>query len=222
MFALKMEIKKNTVLSIMKNVKFNKKFKIMKKLFLSAAVAMSSLAFAQQFGVKGGMNVSTISGNDDLGQTSKVGFNAGVFMNAPLAANFSIQPEVLYNNLGAKAGNNIDAKINLDYISVPVMFQYNATPQFYFEAGPEFSFLVNTKVKSDNAVVEALGNQLINTDTINTFNFGVGIGAGYWFTPNVGINARYVAGVNDIVKDNTGDSARNNNFQVGLAYKFGK
>ena len=199
----------------------------MKKLFLGAAIAMSSLAFAQQFGIKGGMNVSSNSGLKELNvdAKSKIGFNAGIFMNAPISQNFSIQPEVLYNNLGAKTSGNIDTTINLDYISVPVMFQYNATPKFYLEAGPQFSFLTNAKVKSNDAVVEAAGNALINTDTLKTFDFGAGIGAGYWFTPNVGINARYVAGFSDIAKDrasNDSNRARNNNFQVGLSYKFGK
>lgn len=52
----------------------------MKKLFLTAAVAVSSLTFAQQFGAKAGMNVSTISdeGFDDT--KSKVGYYAGVFI----------------------------------------------------------------------------------------------------------------------------------------------
>lgn len=192
----------------------------MKKLFFTVAVAASSLMIAQQFGAKAGLNISTIGGNDNLNQSSKAGFYAGLFMNAPLAANFSIQPEILYNNLGAKIDDAVEAKVNLDYISVPVMFQYNATPKFYLEAGPEFSFLINTKVTSDDAGVEAAGNALINDDTIKGFNFGAGIGAGYWFSPNIGLNARYVAGFTDIVKDNTDEAARNNNFQVGLAYKF--
>ncbi len=197
----------------------------MKKLVLSLAVVTSSLMFAQQFGIKGGMNVSSISGDTGLDQKSKIGFNAGLFMNAPLSADFSLQPEVLYNNLGAKTGNGIDATINLDYLSVPVMFQYKATPELYLEAGPQFSFLVNSKVTSSDPVVEALGNALINNDTVNSFDFGVGIGAGYWFTPNVGINARYVAGFTDIAKDRSSSddtTAKNNVFQVGLAYKFGK
>ena len=64
---------------------------------------MSSLAFAQQFGIKGGMNVSSLSKDAGLSDNkSKIGFNAGLFMNAPLGQNFSIQPEILYNNLGDK------------------------------------------------------------------------------------------------------------------------
>jgi hypothetical protein len=42
----------------------------MKKLFLGAAIAMSSLTFAQQFGLKGGMNVASISKDGTLSDTS--------------------------------------------------------------------------------------------------------------------------------------------------------
>lgn len=211
----------------------------MKKLFLGAAIAVSSLSFAQQFGIKAGMNVSSISKDASLSdQKSKIGLNAGVFMNAPLAENFSIQPELLYTQYGSKfnqtgrtvvEGNQIltnqtvSTSTHLDYIALPVMFQYNATPSFYLEAGPEFGLLVSAKDKRKN---ETSGNTLAETDNykdqLNGFNFGVGLGAGYYFTPNVGLTARYVAGLTDIAKDRPSgsDAVKNNVFQVGLAYKF--
>ncbi|WP_297984491.1 porin family protein [uncultured Chryseobacterium sp.] len=207
----------------------------MKKLFLGAAIAVSSLSFAQQFGIKGGMNVSSLSEDASLSdQASKIGFNAGVFMNAPLAENFSIQPEVLYNDLGSKItrsttvnGNTYSADYarNLGYISVPVMFQYNATPAFYLEAGPQFGFLVsaNDKYKSStNGNTNSSNIVALDKDAFNTFDFGLGLGAGYYFTPNVGLTARYVAGLTDIAKDRPSgsDAVKNNVFQVGLAYKF--
>ena len=207
----------------------------MKKVFLGAAIAMSSLTFAQQFGVKGGMNVSSLSDDATLSdQESKIGFNAGVFMNAPLAENFSIQPEVLYNDLGSKVtrsteilGNTYSADYsrNLGYISVPVMFQYNATPGFYLEAGPQFGFLVSAKDKFKNSTNGSTDNATIvalDKDNFNTFDFGIGLGAGYYFTPNLGLTARYTAGLSDTITDNPGDSVKNNVFQVGLAYKFSK
>ena len=206
----------------------------MKKLFLGAAIAMSSLTFAQQFGLKGGMNVASISKDGTLSDTSsKIGFNAGVFMNAPLAENFSIQPEVLYNDLGSKItygqNDNNSYSTNLGYISVPVMFQYNATPEFYLEAGPQFSFLVNAK----NKLKDGNNNTLVNDwtklakDNLNTFDFGLGLGAGYYFTPQFGLTARYVAGMTKIGKDDNVygqpyKDSKNNVFQVGLAYKFAK
>lgn len=94
----------------------------MKKLFLVGAVALFGAMNAQTFGVKAGMNISNLSNADDT--KSLVGFNAGLFMNTPLAADFSIQPEVLYNSKGAKYDGPGDISLKIDYISVPVMFQY--------------------------------------------------------------------------------------------------
>lgn len=194
----------------------------MKKLFLGLAVTASSIAFAQEkapssssplkLGVKAGLNVATISGGDSK---AKAGFYGGLFLNAPIASNFSLQPEVLYNGVGAKAEDLQGFKLNLSYISVPVMFQYNATPEFYLEAGPQFSFLIDSKLKYQSVSVKA-------NDLIKSFDFGIGIGAGYYFTPNIGVNARYVAGVTDIGKEVAGTQSegKNNVFQVGLAYKF--
>ncbi len=201
----------------------------MKKLFLGAAVAMSSLAFAQQFGVKAGMNVSSLSTEEGLSdQGSKIGFNAGVFMNAPIATNFSIQPELLYSQMGDKYDQVINGTTyarsrHLDYIALPVMFQYNATPAFYLEAGPEFGLLVSAKNKYTNeSANDTLAESDNYKDDLNGFNVGLGLGAGYYFTPQVGVTARYVAGLTDIAKDRPSgsDSVKNNVFQVGLAYKF--
>lgn len=212
----------------------------MKKLILGLAVTAGSLAFAQTtttstpsspvaFGIKAGMNVSSLtndSGLDDQG--SKIGFNAGVFANIPIASSFSIQPEVLYSQYGDKydetiAGTRYSFARHHDYIAVPVMFQYNALPNLYIEAGPEFGFLVNAK----NKLKDETNNDVLNEsgdykDQLNGFNFGLGLGAGYYFTPNIGLTARYVAGLNDIAKDrpNGSDAIRNNVFQVGLAFKF--
>jgi len=186
----------------------------MKKILLVAGLALFGTASAQTFGIKGGVNVSSISGEDTK---AKVGFGGGLFMNAPIAESFSIQPEILYNMKGAESEGGIDASIKLDYISVPVMFQYNATPQFYLEAGPEFSFLTSAKLK--------LGNESGDVkELFKSFDLGIGIGAGYYFTPNFGLTARYVAGVTEVLHADadSSDKSTNNVFSVGLAYKFGK
>jgi len=218
----------------------------MKKLILGIALTAGSLAFAQtttttttssnmssdsavRFGVKAGMNVSSVSKDGALDdQGSKIGFNAGVFANIPVGSMFSVQPEVLYSQYGDKydqviLGKRISSARHLDYITVPVMLQYNIIPNLYVEAGPEFGFLVSAKNKlkneSDNDVINQSGDY---KDGLNGFNFGIGLGAGYYFTDNIGVTARYVAGITDIAKDrpNGSDATRNNVFQVGLAYKF--
>ena len=194
----------------------------MKKIFLGLALVAGTFTFAQKtssntssspvrFGLKAGLNVSTISNYD---VNSKAGFYAGVFANIPVAQDFSVQPEVLYSGMGAKSKHDSSDKLNLDYIAVPVMFQYNALPNLYLEAGPQFGFLVSAKNKFNGGSIDV-------KDGTKGFDFGLGLGAGYYFTPNIGVNVRYVAGLTDIAKNRIGgDSAKNGAFQVGLAYKF--
>ncbi|MBV8327401.1 porin family protein [Chryseobacterium sp.] len=195
----------------------------MKKIFLGLALVAGTFAFAQKtstntaasspvrFGLKAGLNISNISNSDT---NSKAGFYGGVFANIPVAQDFSVQPEVLYSGMGAKSKYNSSDKINLDYIAVPVMFQYNALPNLYVEAGPQFGFLVGAKLKTNSGSLDL-------KDSTKTFDFGLGLGAGYYFTQNIGVNVRYVAGLTDIAKNRVGgDSSKNGVFQVGLAYKF--
>ncbi|MCT2409211.1 PorT family protein [Chryseobacterium antibioticum] len=225
----------------------------MKKLILGLAFAGSLLVNAQEkteqkstspitFGVKAGFNASTLSTYDgyDNDQKMKAGFNAGVFVNIPVAEKFSVQPELLFNQLGSKieernsSSNSYrmeyDYKKTLNYLSVPVMVQYNILPQLYVEAGPEFGFLLGGKDKGEFTAIKTSGNTTttetttfsdkIVKDLHNRFNFGIGIGAGYYFTQNFGVTARFTAGITDIYKENSGNAIRNNAFQVGVAYKF--
>lgn len=230
----------------------------MKKLFLGLGLVAGTFAFAQTsptFGLKAGVNISSISDDGYEDSKSKAGFYGGVFMNAPLSEQFSIQPEVLYSQMGAKtvatstgtiAGTTTtmrnSASLNLDYITVPVMFQFHATPNFYLEAGPEFGFLVGAKGKGDMTTTTTTAGGASSTssesyssrdlkDYYSGFNMGAGLGLGFNFTENFGINARYVAGFTDINKKSDGSDGttstnndnnknRNNTFQVGLSYKF--
>ena len=192
----------------------------MKKLILGFAIMASSLSFAQEkaknsasplrFGIKAGLNVASI--NDDEFK-AKPGIYGGFFANIPVASSFSVQPEVLYNGAGAKFENVSDARLNLDYISVPVMLQYNILPELYVEAGPQFSFAISQKIKGDGGSADV-------DNLFKGFDFGIGLGAGYYFAQDFGVTARFVAGATDIADNNPGDAIRNNIFQVGVAYKF--
>lgn len=206
----------------------------MKKIFPGLALIAGTFVFAQntstdatppstssskiKFGLKAGLNVSNLS-NMDL--KSKAGFYGGVFMNIPVAKDFSVQPEVLYSNVGAKQKGDSNAKLEIEYISIPVMFQYKVLPNLYVEAGPQFSFLMDARLK-DNV------GSLHLKDATRGFDFGIGLGAGYDITKNIGVNVRYTAGFSDIVNkshrylygyDRTG-SVKNGVFQVGVNYKF--
>lgn len=235
----------------------------MKKIFIGLAFAGSLFINAQEktkssspspitFGVKGGLNLSTVSEHNKYSEYHddenkiKAGFHAGVFVNIPVAEKFSIQPELLFSQLGAKIEErerylvadysykrDSDYKANFNYLVLPVMVQYNILPQLYVEAGPEFGYLMGGRFKGDDVTTirksagsstvitkESISEKL-DTDLYNRFQFGLGIGAGYYFTQNFGVTARFTAGLTNILKNTEGDyKIRNNAFQVGVAYKF--
>ncbi|SIQ82100.1 Outer membrane protein beta-barrel domain-containing protein [Chryseobacterium sp. RU37D] len=206
----------------------------MKNFFLGLAVMAGSFTFAQQktstlpvtFGVKAGVNFSAMSkGGGMEDRDGKVGFNAGAFANIPVAGSFSVQPEILYSQYGGKFSQTLFGKKysfvkNLDYITIPVMLQYNVLPNFYLEAGPEFGILVSAK----NKLKSESNNNIVTDGDVkqytNGFNMGIGIGAGYYFTPQFGATLRYMGGLTNIYKNNSEDKVKTGAFQLGLAYKF--
>lgn len=206
----------------------------MKKMFLSAAMLAGSLFFAQtySFGVKTGLNLSSISDDGKADNKMKTGFNGGIFANVALTDKFSIQPEVLYNTMGAKSTLNLDAdkepsdyKTKLGYLYIPIMFQYNIAPHLYIEAGPEFSFLMNAS--SEYTSGTKYNNFNLGTNDFKTFNFGMGVGVGYWIIPRLAVNARYSTSFTNAADDTTTRGAyfgngKNSAFQIGLTVKIFK
>ncbi len=196
----------------------------MNKMFGILGLLCTSIIYGQSFGLKGGLNISTVSkenGWTDI--NSKIGYYAGLYMHAPVNSVFSIQPELIYNNMGVKYDNgNTSHTLNLDYIAMPIMFQFEPIPRFYLEAGPQLGFLVGNKNKyesSNKTIIEK------DKDAYNSFDLSGALGLGFKFN-NMVIGARYLAGFTDIKKNgsttwkNSDKQLRNNGFQIGLQYGF--
>lgn len=179
----------------------------MKKIILSAfAVCAFALSNAQDsklsFGIKAGVNLSSISGmkgDDGSDAKGRTGFYVGGLANYSISDKFSIQPEVLYSMEGAD-------KRALDYIRIPVMAKYEVVENFSILAGPSFAF----RMAAENAELEK---------ATKSSDFGLGIGAAYAFG-NIFVDARYNMGLSDIKDASEGDTLKNNNIQLGIGYKF--
>ncbi|RNA61445.1 PorT family protein [Chryseobacterium nematophagum] len=190
----------------------------MKQIILSLALSISALVFSQHvtplttsLGVKVGVNPE-----------SKLGFYGGIFGNIPISSKFSIQPEVLYNRLSKKGeilpdpggfldnrNDNYNAEVDLNYLSVPVTLQYNISPHFYVECGPQISFLMSSRLTYKSISVSI--NELLRK-----VDFGASLGTGYYITPHIGVTARYVLGIGNIALA----GPTNNTIQIGAAYKW--
>lgn len=204
----------------------------MRKIFLGLGIVISGFAFSQQFGLKAGLNVSDINnGASGTDMKAKTGLYVGVTATIPVSEEFSVQPELIYNQLGAKTNlydfggiiGNVSTTTKLDYISLPIMLQYNFPSNFYVELGPEFSYMISAKQGLSTSIISPSTD--INMDYLNRLNVGAGFGAGYNLNKNIGINARYTLGLTGLGKDGNVtdyflDSAKNNNLQVGVNFKF--
>ncbi len=191
----------------------------MKKVILSlgllAGVATAAQAQEVRFGLKGGVNYSTLATKNDEGAESKIGLLGGAFANLGLSDLISVQPEVLYSQKGAQLKDMSDVKIKLNYIDVPVLVKVNAGGLF-FEGGPQVGFLASAKV-TNGSQSEDLKENLKSVD------FGYAVGLGYQAESGPMIGLRYNGGITDINKNNSNndDKTRNSAFQLYVGFAFG-
>jgi len=191
----------------------------MKKIILTVVVLATTFSFTRaqvNFGVKGGIGLFNFSGSDasDGDFKSKVGILAAVYAAIPISENFAVTPELQFSGQGAKGTDlGIDFEFNLNYLNIPVMFQYRNEGGFFAEAGPQIGFLMSAKVKAE-------GTDEDIKDSFKSTAFSLGIGAGYKSSMGLGISARYALNLNNILDDPDGD-LKNSGFQIGLIYEFG-
>ncbi|MBT8210736.1 MAG: PorT family protein, partial [Eudoraea sp.] len=123
----------------------------MRKLFflslLSAFVLTSCVT--PKFGVRGGANFATITGDDTDNLDSRIGlFLGGTAEFEVVADKFAIQPELLYSMQGSEYSDSdggFDGRFKLDYLNVPVMAKVYVADGFFLEAGPQIGFLLSAK-----------------------------------------------------------------------------
>jgi hypothetical protein len=114
---------------------------LFKSVILVVFVLLAMSAQAQvKIGVKGGLNVSTVSGIGKLllassesvracKISSRAGFHAGVMAQFPLPSNFFIQPELLFSMQGLKStvyigASEVTGTDELNYLQLPVYAGY--------------------------------------------------------------------------------------------------
>ncbi|MBP6556767.1 MAG: PorT family protein [Flavobacterium sp.] len=171
---------------------------------LVMTACMGSLnAQTLKFGLKAGANFSNLEGDGVEGSTY-TSFHFGALMELKLLENLSIQPELLYSSQGTKIDAAGFDDINYNYITVPVLAKFYLTKnKFSFEAGPQFSFLVN----------ENVGDQFEG----ETFDFAIAGGLGYNLSEHFLIQARYVAGLTEA---SSNAEVKNRTIQLSLGYQF--
>lgn len=164
-----------------------------------------------KIGLKFGMNISSVNGNNANNLDSRTGLVLGATAEIPLSEKFSIQPELLYSSQGAQQRDNF--KYDLNYVSLPIMAKYYIAKGFNVEIGPQFSFLVKDQLVP---LDEFGGAPRENTDAEN-FDLAANLGLGYQFDSGIFFQTRYNLGLIAISEN---PDIKNGVFQMTLGYQF--
>lgn len=177
--------------------------------FIVAALALAllltqSTASAQTAGVLAGVNFATtdVSGDSDVDSDvfdRRTGLVVGLFANIPLSDSFSLQPEVLYSQKGAKVEEDPGTfTLEVDYLDIPVLARVTAGGQtgLVLFAGPSFGFKMRARAKGE---FEGETEEEDVSDEVETLDIGLIAGVGFQGARFL-IDGRYQWGLSNINK----------------------
>lgn len=171
-----------------------------------AAVMLFAAAplFAEgmMFGVKGGLNMANLTGDDVSNTKSRTAFVGGAFGSFSITEIFAIQPELLYAMKGAALDiSDFDASLNLSYIEIPILFKVNLPtegkikPSLY--AGPSISFLMSAEADSAGTTTDI-------KDFAKSTDYGIIAGGSLGYQMGNGgllfLEARYEVGLTSVAE----------------------
>jgi hypothetical protein len=165
-------------------------------LFLLFGLVINISSAQIYFGMKGGLNLSDVvinNSNDpdvEPAYQIKPGMHAGFFLSARGEKKIGLAAEILYSDKGTKAINTI----HLHYVSIPLLVRYQFGDNFFGEAGPEISYLINANSKHGN----------LNSTWDNKVDLGLDVGAQY-VLGKVNLGVRFNAGFSSVIRS-TGTS----------------
>lgn len=199
----------------------------------------------------GGVNIATLT---NLGSASaSFGGSSSSVTNKPLilphvggyaeikiSEVFSVQPELLFSmkgyaseskSSGGGTSTEVDNKVTLSYIDIPVQARFNFGEGFYILGGPYVGIMLTAKSKSTSVVDN--GSTVVETestssdkDGLNTTDFGMFLGAGYQMESGLFFGARWCRAFNSVI-DYSGSpviiNTNNSNsvFQFTVGYGIG-
>ncbi len=209
----------------------------MKKITLLLTSALfTTAAFSQMnfnYGIKAGANFSTLtakpSGEVSSSTSYKVGFNAGGFVELGVGSGFTIQPELLFSQMGGKvsftnaAGATVgEGTYNFNYLHLPILVKYGIKGVDGLSAfvGPQVGFLMSAK----STKIKVLGVDSPDEDVKNDLkgvDFAGTLGVEYKLPMGVVFAARYQYSFANILKEEADGKIVNSGITLNVGYAFG-
>ena len=196
-------------------------------IFLLIMTGITCIFSQTNFGIKAGLNYSTLTENPDIFNPPMefndfaLRFHSGFFIEHAFNQKVAIRGEVLYSYQGSNpAGSNpvFFTIQELEYVQVPILTRLELLPKWYFEGGISIGFIINNPTKD-------LGVTLFENKT----DISPIIGISFNVSPHFGLNIRYLHGVINVFEINLTDingnpigtvGNQNRLFQLSLEFYF--
>ena len=181
-----------------------------------ALALVTASSFAQsplKIGLKGGITMANVTGDDTGGAESRSGIAGGVFTNLKLPGGFSIQPELLYVQKGAEVSASdslVSATVTLqtNYIEISILLKYSFATKGSIApcvfAGPAFSSSKGSKTKVEGSIlgIAASGEVDNFNEASSDLSFVIGGGADFSLgRSKLTLEVRYTAGTKNMWED---------------------
>jgi hypothetical protein len=183
--------------------------KIILVIILLLSLSAVSKAQDTHFGLKAGLNISSLDVKRGVDWDAKAGFHFGGLAHVHLTPHFAVQPEIVFSQQGGEYSSD---KWKINYLNIPVLLQYMTGSGFRLQTGPQLGFALSSEVKQGDIEID-------NDDDVNTIDFSWSFGASYLFPGGIGVDARYNHGITNIYEPEVPE-VRNRVFQLGVFYQF--
>jgi hypothetical protein len=187
-----------------------------KILIISALTLCTNLTFAQgpKIGIKGGASVNKITGKSFNNQFS-FGYHIGGFATIKISEKIGIQPEVLINQTNVDTSSKFSDiyafnKVNgvkLNQLSIPLLLNYSPNKFVSFQAGPQYSILMN----KDKTFI-ANGK-----DAFKTGDFSM-LGGIQLNITKIRVYARYAVGLSNLNDIDDKEKWKSQSVQLGVGF----
>ena len=172
-------------------------------------IALSANAQFLNWGIKGGVNYNengdlrtiTEGGPISLSSNEEVGYHIGILSEIKLPLFLYIRPELIYTHTESSYKLEGDkSKLKMDKLELPVLLGFRVFKIGRFFFGPNFSYIMNTKLSVPESV-ESVSN-VSSDDFLVSGQIGLGLNFG-----KIGADIRWETGFSDseasFIQDNT-------------------
>jgi hypothetical protein len=206
--------------------------------FFSALTPTIVKSQEAQFGVKAGLNYSSIVGDLTQGIKFRFSGHAGVFLEIEFSDKFAFQPELVYSSQGFQFSsdlltiqnggdildqNDIRTNVQFNYLTVPILGKFVVSDLLVVEFGPQFAFLLNqvTKIKNLDQRDDTIRDDRTSTSGNFQLDYGAAVGLEVQFDDEFSVSSRFYFGLRNRLEGLEGNLQNYNAaIQLSANYSF--